>query len=435
MNIIIIIEFTIGLFLAVGTSILSLLLHLTAKKRNITSLSLLNLFILSFGIFKFFDSFSILFENYIFARISGIVFLLIVYFLVCWINYIIKESYFSIGLLFLASMSLFHIYLVFQPESIQIITYAGYQRIGWADLFLISIMIHRVIIGFYIIYWGLKTWKNAPMEMKRLTSQLFGGVTLGFISFLIFALLLYVVPIFIIFKNMVMFGTLLVVSYTIIKEPKILYVLPFIINRLIIRDHNGYPLYDHDWTLSDINEKTFTGFLNAVEIMSEEIINIGGLLDINLQNGVLTLNRSKYITVGLTASKISKLLKESIVNFTIDFEQKFERLLKKSCIDMKEYLSASDLINKHFSNIPYRILSKKNQKVILSSKYTIPSQLENKFKDIFTNKDEYEEIINDLAKAPISISSDFFTLYDDLNNEPKEIDFNYKLKKKRRNQI
>ncbi|MBN1216030.1 MAG: hypothetical protein JXA99_11405 [Candidatus Lokiarchaeota archaeon] len=423
MHTLIIIEFAIGILLSLGTILLSLILHIVAKKKRITSLSYLNLFFLSFGIFKFIDSFAILYENELFARMSGVLLMLLVYFLIFWINYLIKESILSFGLLLLASLSVFHIYLAFQSESIQIITYAEYQRIGWTNLFLISIMVHRVIICCYIFYWGLKTWVSAPLETKKLAAFLFFGITFGLILFFTLSILLYVIPFLVVFKNLAMFGTLIVVGCVLIKNPKMVYVLPFIVYRLIIKDQNGHPLYDHNWSLSNINENMFSGFINAIEIMSEEIMKIGGLLDINLQNGILTLNRSNYITVGLTASKKSKLLEESVINFTIDFEQKFKRLLKKSCIDMTEYLSAQELIKKHFPNIPYRIHKELNQKYILSPKYTLLKQLDYKFKDIFGNTEEYEEIIEDLAKAPISTSNDFFNLYDDLKDEPEEFEY------------
>jgi len=112
----------------------------------------------------------------------------------------------------------------------------------------------------------------------------------------------------------------IIIIFSVLREPKLLYILPFTIHRIVIKDRNGHPLYDHDWSETNISEAIFTGFLNAVQLMSEEVMHIGGLLDINLEEGILILKESKNITVGLVASKSSKLLRGSLIKFTNDFE-------------------------------------------------------------------------------------------------------------------
>ena len=160
------------------------------------------------------------------------------------------------------------------------------------------------------------------------------------------------------------------------KNVKILYVLPQIVYRIAVRDNKNNLLYDHDWTEIDIPETVFSGFLNAIEIMSEEVMHVGGILDINLNEEILIVTRNKYITVGLLASKASKLLRDCVNNFTNDFENKFKSLLEKSCIDMNEYKSAYEFINKYFSIIPYQNIKNKNQLRRLSNKYhDLPNRL------------------------------------------------------------
>ena len=207
------------------------------------------------------------------------------------------------------------------------------------------------------------------------------------------------------------------------KNVKILYFLPYIVYRIAVRDNKGNPLYDHDWTEMNIPETVFSGFLNDIEIISEEVMHIGGILDINLNEGILLVTRYEYITVGLLASKKSKLLRDCVNNFTNNFENKFKGLLKKSCIDMNEYKSAYEIINKYFSIIPYKNIKNKNQFITLSSKYhELPKQIENNFKNIFENEDEYENVLNELIKTPCSNPSEFFDLYDELKYEINELE-------------
>ena len=134
--------------------------------------------------------------------------------------------------------------------------------------------------------------------------------------------------------------------FSILREPKLLYILPFTIYRILVKDKEGYPLFDHDWAESNINEILFTGFINSVQIMSEEVMKVGGLLDINLKEGILILDELNYITVGVVASKSSGLLKDSLIDFSREFENKFQRELKKSIRNKETYSSAYELIEK-----------------------------------------------------------------------------------------
>ena len=214
-----------------------------------------------------------------------------------------------------------------------------------------------------------------------------------------------------------------IIIYAIIKEPKLCYILPFTIYRILVKDKEGYPLFDHNWSESDINELIFTGFINTVQVMSEEVMNIGGLIDINLEEGILILHESHLITVGLVASKSSKLLKDALLGFTRDFELQFERQLKQKIKDTSEYDPAYLLIEKYFSNFPFSLIRSKKQELLLAAEYaSIPLELENKLKDIFTNNKEYEAILVDIPKSPIGDTEDFLKLYEEMKEEIDELD-------------
>ncbi len=73
--------------------------------------------------------------------------------------------------------------------------------------------------------------------------------------------------------------------------------MPYIVYRIAVRDNKGNPLYDHDWTDMNITETVFSGFLNTIEIVSEEVMHLERILDINLNEGILLVTRYEYITV------------------------------------------------------------------------------------------------------------------------------------------
>ena len=152
---------------------------------------------------------------------------------------------------------------------------------------------------------------------------------------------------------------------------------------------------------------------------------IGGILDINLNKGVLIVNRIEHITVGLIASKESKLLKDCVSKFSIDFEDKFKRILKKSIVDMNAYKTADELIMKYFSNFSTKFIKdKKTPLYLLDDQFEPLKSIDNKIKNIFQDVDEYRLIVEDLVKAPINYSSEFIDLYEELKDETDEIIYN-----------
>jgi len=370
----------------------------------------------------FFDGLAILFLSELFSRISGMILFPLALFVIIGINYTIKENFYSIGLILVCSLGILLVYLSLQPGAVGISKDIGYPRTDWRGLFNIIGMLFSAIASFYLLYWGARTFFNAPFLIKKDASLLFLGVMIASLFGMLFYLLYIFDTFFILLSNFSMIIGLLIFTIAIIREPKLLYIFPFTVYRIVVKDREGHPLFDHDWSESNISEKIFTGFLNAVQLMSEEVMHIGGLLDINLEEGILILKESERITVGLVASKSSKLLRDSVVSFTTDFEQKFDRELKKSIEDMSAYESAYELIEKYFSNFPYKILKSKKQPLLLTGKFIkIPQELDNKLRSVFTDEKEYEAIKAELIKSPLSVPSEFLKSYEEMQEELQQI--------------
>lgn len=314
------------------------------------------------------------------------------------------------------------VYLAFQADSIKLVTEFGYLNIKWIRALALMDIIISLNLVVVLLYWGFKTWVNSPFLIKKESLIFLIGILFIGPIYLIFYILYYLNILFVTIGDLLMGLGTLIFCFVIGREPKLLYILPFTIHRIVVKDRNGNPLYDHDWSQSNINETIFTGFLNAVQLMSEDVMQIGGLFDINLEDGILILRESAQITVGLVSSKSSKLLKDSVVKFTADFEKKFERELKKSIKDMTQYEGAYELIEKYFSNFPYKTIKSKKQPIFLTERYTkIPLELENKLRTIFNDEEEYEAIKAELIKSPLSFISEFIRLHDQLKDEVKGI--------------
>ena len=406
-------------FSIIITSIIS---YTSPKTKKITSLSFIRLGFLFLGLFMLFDGLAILFVNEFFSRFNGILLFPTALFIIIGVNYTFRETYYSIGLLLVCSLGALLFYFGFQPGAVGISTDIGYPRIDWRGMFNVMGMLFTAISTFYLLYWGTKTFVNAPFLIKKDASLLYIGILIGSVLGMLFYLLYLIETMFILISNLSMIIAVIVFTIAIIREPKLLYIFPFTVYRIVVKNRDGHPLFDHDWSESNISEKIFAGFINAVQLMSEDVMHIGGLLDINLEEGILILKESERITVGLVASKSSKLLRDSVVSFTSDFEKKFDRELKMSNDDMSAYESAYELIEKHFSNFPYKTIKSKKQQLLLSGKFSkIPLELDNKLREVFPDEKEYETIKSELLKSPLSIPSEFLKSYKEMKEELKQL--------------
>jgi len=419
------IEVIVGFFVSAIILTAVILSYLKLKRIKIKSLFYLRMSFLFLALYFLFEAIADLFLNLLLASFYSSLQPLITLSFLIGITYSKKESIYSVSLILICFLVPIYVISAFLPGTFKIIVVSGfnYQKIISNDFFDILIFIFYAITAFLGFYEGFLIWQNTPFLYRKEASLLSLTLMIVFPSAILLYLLTILHPTFIILSDLAVALAWYLIIYAITKEPKLLYILPFTVYRISVKDRDGSPLFDHDWSESNINEKIFTGFTNAVQLMSEEVMQIGGILDINLQEGILIVYNSKFITVGLVASKSSTLLRDCVSNFTRDFEKQFEYLLKTSIKDMKKYEPAYNLIDKHFSNFPYRIISDKHHPLLLSVKDSeIPLQIDDKYHDIFKDNEEIEKIKAELIRFPISSHDDFLTLYEELKDE-KEVDF------------
>ena len=416
-------EVIVDFIVAISGFVLTITTYIKPKTKKITSLNYIRLSIFSFSIFIFIDGLSILYVSKLLGIITGFILIPFTLSLVIGVTYIIKESFYSPGFVIVIGLSVLLIYLGFQPNAIDIQIQGGYIRLPWTGLFGHIGMILSAVGGGYIFYWGIKTLKNAPFLIKKEAYLFFLGIFVATVVSMVFYILYLIHPFCIIISNFALLIGLIIITLSVMIEPKLLYVLPFTVYRIVVKDREGYPLFDHDWSKSEISENIFTGFINAIQLMSEEIMNIGGLLDIQLKDGILILHESENITVGLITSKSSKLLRYSVTNFTRDFENKFEKFLKEGNRDMSKYESADELIDKYFSNFPSRIIFHKRKPLLLTERLLkLPLTLDTDLKTIFKDEKEFDFVKSEIYRTPESTAAGFISLYKELKEELDDIE-------------
>ena len=419
------IEVVVGFFVSSVILSVVILSYLKLKHIKLKSLTYLRLSFFTASLYFLTEAIGDLFLNLFIFLLSNLILPIVVISFLVGVTYSRKDSGFSITLILVCLLVPILVISAFMPNSLVIIVVPdfNYQKIVSTGMFDFVNILFSLVPGVLGFYWGILIWRNTPFLYKKEAFLLLVAFTVVFPFAIIAYLFTLLNSIFVILSDLIFALGWYIMIYAITKEPKLLYILPFTVNRILVKDSNGNPLFDNDWAQSTVNESLFTGFINAVQLMSEEVMHIGRLLDINLQEGILIIYNSKFITVGLVASKSSTLLRDCVRNFTHDFEEQFEYLLRTSDIDMKKYEPAYALIDKHFSNFPYRIIPNKHHPLLLSvKKGKIPLQIDDKYYEIFKDDEEIEEIKAELIRFPISSHDDFIKLYEELKDE-KEVEF------------
>jgi len=415
-------EVIVEIFTSSTILVAVLLTYFEPRTKKIRSLFFIRMGMLFMALYFVFDLLTNLFLSTILARFYPILLFPTTMFFVIGINFMIKESFNSILLIITIGAGVLLCYLAFQPDVVGFEVEGGYLSVNPVGMFEVLEDFFSFFLIVPVFYWGLKTWLNVPFFIRKEAFIFFIGIIIVAPITLSVFVFYYWEPIFILYADITLSLGVFMMCIAIYMEPKILYILPFSVYRIFVKDRNGYPLFDHDWSDSGISEPIFAGFINAVQLMSQEVMNIGGLLSIDLTEGTLILKESEYITVGLVASKSSKLLMDSLIGFSKDFEAKFQRELNKSIMDKNEYVAAHELIEKYFSNFPSKLIKSRKQPLLLSGKYVkIPLELENKLRKIFPDEEEYEAIKTEVIKSPLSFISEFSTLYKEFKDEIEKI--------------
>ena len=392
------------------------------KTKKIRSLVYIRLGLIFMALLFFLDLTANLLLSEFLTRITGLTLIPAAIFFVVGINYIIKETYNSIFLIVVCSAGILLFYTAFQPGTVGFSNVMGFLNINWIGIYELMGSLFIIFMGSISFYWGFKTWLNAPFLIKKEASIFLLGVSInGPLTLTLYSFSFWS-PIFILFAYISIGIGTLTFCIIMVKEPTLLYILPFTLYRIIVKDREGYLLFEHDWSSSNVHESVFTGFLNAVQLMSGEIMKMGGLLDIQLENGILIMHESETVTIGLVSSKSSKLLRGLVVSFSNAFQKRFQKELKESCRDLDKYYPTYELLDHYFSNFPYKLVKNKKQPLFLATKSSkISDILNEELQAIFQNDKENSFILKELQKAPHGFIPEFLKLHDELKEETELI--------------
>ena len=195
--------------------------------------------------------------------------------------------------------------------------------------------ISQIIFIFYYAFlyyiWSFQTWRKAPSSLKRLTNLFFFGSTL----FSVVTAIMYVLGTFIRSFNSIAFIIHSVGAITniivILKDPRIIYILPFKAYRILVVDTNAsIALYKYDWAkVGKLEETMFSMMLQAIGNVLDDILKKGEVQEIQMDRAVLLIHHDNTYSIAsiLIASKSSKSLRYGLKRFNEKFVNVFQTQL------------------------------------------------------------------------------------------------------------
>lgn len=276
-----------------------------------------------------------------------------------FIELIKKENVNPIKMIALALIETVFLLLLFMPGAMEAIPGYGIHFIGPTRY------VQIIWLGYYVFFylsWSYQTFKKAPPVLKRLVSYLLFGSVL----FSVGMTALYALGTFYRLSNPLGFLThsigALITILVLLKEPSIIYILPFKAYRLtVFETREGVTLIKHDWAeLRSIDENVFSMLIQATRSVLNEIINKGEVRKIDLDKAVLMVQHDvKYPIVSvLVTSKSCKSLQYGLKAFHEQFISNYVSNLA-NLKDPTQFKGAEVLIEKIFDFIPEHVKKSK----------------------------------------------------------------------------
>lgn len=394
----------------------------TYRTSNIRTYFYWGLTLICLASFFALDGFAIMFLNTILGRIEAVVLFPTTISFIITVNYALRESYNTVILIPIFSLGAVVCYLAFQPGMVAVTTIDGFTGVIWVGLFDIFTSLFFYIVSIYAIFWVLKIWLNAPFEIKR-------EATILLVSMIILVIIVGITNILITLNWALLWSVNLsfaiifpFIIFSIRKEPKLLFVLPFTPYKIIVSNRKGVILFEHLWAKSKIGETLSSRFLTPLQQQTQEKLKTTGLVNIHLKEGIILFYESEKITVNFIISQSSKFLVDLVEKFSLEFEEKFKKLLEESCEDASQFEAARELIVKHFSMFPSRLIDEEKEPLFLSKDvYQIPPEIEAKLRRVLKNEEEFELVKCEIQRSfGEHLASEFLALYKELTEESEQ---------------
>ncbi|MHA1247634.1 MAG: hypothetical protein ACTSPE_09935 [Candidatus Thorarchaeota archaeon] len=208
-----------------------------------------------------------------------------------------------------------------------------------------------VIAGIFWLYYMAVIHLRAPATLKRYSRvSLIGALLAGPGSMVAFATgFVWIVP----GTDYLLIGLgALLTAYAFASQPKLGYVLPFEVFRLVAFDtESGIPIFAYTWNEQGLVDSTlFTGAMTGINNLLNESLSRGAVEYIAFEHGVLLIDHFPEVEVAfsLLASRSSAMLHQALRLFAEAFVEKFDAQLRRDKSITSAFTAAEEIVDTAF---------------------------------------------------------------------------------------
>lgn len=243
-------------------------------------------------------------------------------------------------------------------------------------VFRILLDAYTLLFALFMFYWNYLTYRAVPKSMKKDAMVMFlSGILLVVAAVLLFfgdfELIDNTLSFFLMY--IAMLTSVFLSTIVIHRNPKITYILPYSVYRILVTSKGGTPYIEYNWSEHEVNTTLLAGLFSAISMMAKgtlDKIETGRIKEVNFQNAIfLTETTYSPVNIGLLASKSSKDLRAGLSNFSSEFVKFYSKFLYNDDGLPAEFVDAQnvfkkedylELLNKHFGNVP-RFVQQENK--------------------------------------------------------------------------
>ncbi len=147
-----------------------------------------------------------------------------------------------------------------------------------------------------------------------------------------------------------------VIIFAFIKEPKLAFILPFNIYKIVILNTNtGILMFSHTFDKREqrVDDVLFSGMVQGINIILNEAMNKGALVELKLAKALIIIERDPKLPVAclLITTRSSSLLRKSLQAFFRRFKSEFSESIS-NLVDIEKFSSVETLIPQFFGFVP-----------------------------------------------------------------------------------
>ncbi|HMF32833.1 MAG TPA: hypothetical protein VKK79_15520 [Candidatus Lokiarchaeia archaeon] len=217
----------------------------------------------------------------------------------------------------------------------------------WALLYLVPESI-PLIYSFYCSYLVVK---RAPTALKRISKVFATGAFLGLAAPVV-SIILWSEDWLLILVSL----SVVMCVYAYIREPKLLFVLPFTALRLMVIDtSSGLALFNHTWNTDEkyIDDDIFSSLIQGLGLFAAKAIGKGQIREMALDKATLIIHRLEGTNIAcvVITTRSSKTLRDALQIFTKKFSNRYKAELAAPS-DTDQFAGANALVEESFPFVP-----------------------------------------------------------------------------------